>query len=55
MSEIQLPPELERFATELLRAVRDAEAEADRDGCYSIEEVEADMRAAVKHGATLSH
>src|SRR4051812_44250755 len=81
MSDVQLPPELERFATdaiaagrygsmaeivtagirllqreeerreELLRAVRDAEAEADRDGCYSIEDVEADMRAAVAESA----
>ena len=81
MSDVQLPPELERFAAdaiaagrygsineivtagvrllqradarrdELLRTVREAEAEADRDGCYSIEDVEADMRAAVAESA----
>jgi hypothetical protein len=50
-SGVSLLRELEAERSAFLASLQDAEAEADRVGCVSLEQVDASMRAAIRAAA----
>ncbi len=49
---LRLLQETEEWKAALLASLNEAEAEGERDGFFTIEEVEADMRAAIDEAAS---